>query len=219
MNWLFEHEEEGIILEDDCLPSPSFFKYCEVCLQRYRDDRRIWDISGLNQLGSYPIMGDASYLYSRYGGTWGWATWRDRRISYDLELKSQRSRELLEAVINNLEEWEFPEVRREQLGRIRQGLDAWDYQWLVHRLANSGLSVVPRVNLITNIGHGPAATHTKKESQFLNRERFDLDFPLTSPPSVMRDRNRDHELMQIAFGHRRANVLKRLSNRLKMLIS
>ncbi len=75
LNWVFDTVEKAIILEDDCLPSPSFFRFCQELLTYYQDDVRVMTINGTNwQLGWK--IGDGSYYFSRFNLIWGWATWR-----------------------------------------------------------------------------------------------------------------------------------------------
>ena len=91
INWFFQHEEMGIILEDDCLPSQSFFWFCEELLKRYKDDMRVWHVSG-NNFQNGVVRGDSDYYFSKYNHIWGWATWANRWRHYDVEM-SDRSEE------------------------------------------------------------------------------------------------------------------------------
>jgi len=196
ITWFFENEEQGIILEDDCVPSQSFFWFCEACLNKYRNDLRIWDVAGSNSFARYSSPVASSYCFSYYGGIWGWATWRDRWKQYDAELSHAKEMGLFGYAMGRLEEGELPDLRIEQFNRIIEGMDTWDYQWLYTRLSNSGLSVVPAVNLISNIGFGEDATHTSKANRHANRERFEMSFPLQPPPCIVRDRLRDLEYVR-----------------------
>ncbi|MCU0355758.1 MAG: nucleotide-diphospho-sugar transferase, partial [Cytophagales bacterium] len=83
ISWLFEQEERGIILEDDCQPSESFFLFCEEVLKRYESDNRVMQVSGMNPLGDWCHDPDYDYYFSEAGITWGWATWRRAWRSYD----------------------------------------------------------------------------------------------------------------------------------------
>lgn len=160
LNWVFSEVEEAIILEDDCLPSPSFFSFCQAVLRRYRNDERVMHVSGANfQFGRN--RSQYSYYFSRHVLIWGWATWRRAWQHYDF----------------NIEEW--PQFRAEPLRRICRDaaevaywtagldkvtaglIDTWDYQWLFACWRQAGLSVVPNTNLVSNIGFGSGATHTQ----------------------------------------------------------
>lgn len=173
ISWFFEHEQEGIILEDDCLPSPSFFQYCEILLDRYRDDKDVWHICGNNFGIDKKYRFDYSYTFGSYAQVWGWATWRDRWRNmivnpFYLEERAQpRS-----WPINFVEK----QNKKHHISLLKNGLKTWDYQWQITVLNNKGLVVYPAVNLIRNIGDGPDATHTKK-----NDGRMRLDVGELSP--------------------------------------
>ena len=161
ITWFFEQVEEGIILEDDCVPHIDFFRYCTTLLDRYRYDTRVWCISGNNfQNGQW--RGDGSYYFSRYNHCWGWASWRRCWQHYDggLELwPALKNSDLLKSV--------FPDsVERRYWTRIWQRLlskgqpDTWDYQWFFTLQINEALTALPNVNLVQNVGFGQDATHT-----------------------------------------------------------
>lgn len=161
ITWFFEHVEEGIILEDDCVPHPDFFSYCTILLERYRHDARLWCISGNNfQNGQW--RGDGSYYFSRYNHCWGWASWRRCWMHYDVDMRqwpSLRNSGLMDTI------FEDP-LERSYWWGIWQRLvdkgqpDTWDYQWMLTCLANGGLTALPNRNLVCNVGFGADATHT-----------------------------------------------------------
>jgi hypothetical protein len=160
ITWFFENVEEGIILEDDCLPSQSFFKYCEDLLEKYRDDKRIMLISGFNIQNIWnPSRYD--YFFSNLGGIWGWATWKRAWLLYDINMNK------LSYFANNryfeyLLGGDVGEKRKKQMFNVvKNKMDTWDYQWGFSRHLNSGMACVPSKNLIQNIGFGDNATHTK----------------------------------------------------------
>ena len=170
INWFFEHEEQGIILEDDCLPHPSFFTYCEELLARYADDKRVWHI-GANNYQDGKWRGDGDYYFSNNMHIWGWATWKNRWQHYDIhmqELDQFLADKRLEKIFTkpgNRNMW------RRQFKWIVNGLDTWDIQWQYTIWKHGGLSIAPNVNLVTNIGFGRDATHTPdKDSPLANRE-------------------------------------------------
>jgi len=90
IDWFFSHVEEGIILEDDCLPDPTFFRFCDEMLERYRDDDKVMNIGGSNILGEFQVTNnlemDDNYLFSTHFFCWGWATWKDSWEKMDLEM-------------------------------------------------------------------------------------------------------------------------------------
>ena len=185
IDWFFGNEEAGIILEDDCLPSQSFFWFCEELLERYKNDLRVWNIGGYK----HPyLQGDAySYTFSRFTQIWGWATWADRWKHYDVTLeKYKQNRNLLEDFEFFREDFEN-RSRKKILDRLSDGLiDTWDYQWNFTVRVNHGLSIRPRVNLIQNIGFGAEATHTKGENKLIaSNKAVEIDFPLKHPELIM----------------------------------
>lgn len=174
IDWFFEHVEEGIILEDDCLPADSFFPFCSELLEKYRDDERVMMISGDNfQDGIW--RGDASYYFSRIFHIWGWATWRRAWQLYDQDMRSFFSvhdKSCLEGLDRNVAlSWEYA-FSSVHTGRIK----TWDYPWVYSCLLNNGLSVAPNRNLVSNIGFGLESTHTTNEnSRESDMERFEIE--------------------------------------------
>lgn len=185
IEWVFEEVPEAIILEDDCLPHPTFFPFCEEMLIRYRDDERIGMISGDNfQFGQR--RSDDSYYFSRYAHIWGWASWRRAWRNYDRDIKKWpriRAARLLEAIVRDPFEqryWDgiFQAVYE---GKI----DTWDYQWVLACWTHNMLSIMPAVNLISNIGFGADATHTTNAGIYANLPTEALEFPLRHPEFVL----------------------------------
>jgi hypothetical protein len=198
LDWVFSLVEEAIILEDDCLPNASFFPFCEQLLARYRGDSRVAAISGTNLLENYANTAD-SYYFSRLGGIWGWATWRSEWKRYDRYLKcwpeNRRNRILGEIFGEASTEAYWTQVfdnMYEDAGR-----SIWDYQWLYTRLINNSLTVVPRVNLVTNIGFGPDSTHTGQFDPRLVIPSRAVGFPLRHPPNMVPLNSMDRRLQSV----------------------
>lgn len=189
--WFFEQEEEGIILEDDCLPSSSFFLFCQELLERYRHDTRIMHIGGNNFLNGWQHDPDYSYYFSRSGHIWGWATWRRAWKLYDFEItlyeKIRRKGYFNTFFLSPLEK--FYRLKKFDLTVAKRGrLDWWDYQWDFARYIHSGLAIVPQQNLVKNLGFGTDATHTiNGRSSTANLEALEIALPLQHPPFVIRD--------------------------------
>ena len=162
ISWFFAQVEEGIILEDDCVPNPDFFLFCETLLKRYRHDERIWCVSGNNfQDGQW--RGEASYYFSNIPLTWGWATWRRCWSHYDPAIKlwpKLRDSQLLMSIFDDPSQINYWSSLWQQTYDNADTVTWWDYQWLFACVINHGLTVVPNVNLVTNIGSGSDATHT-----------------------------------------------------------
>src|SRR5688572_8997809 len=159
ITWFFENEPEGIILEDDVVPNQSFFSYCSELLERYRHDTRIMEISGNSLRSEKFCQGEHSYAFSDHNGIWGWASWRRAWNLYDYEMKDyKRIKEggfLRNKFASIYEEHYFNWVfeRTYLFPHI-----TWDYQWEFVKRINSGLTIVPKKNMIINIGFGADAT-------------------------------------------------------------
>jgi len=203
LTWVFDTVEEAIILEDDCVPSLSFFRYCEELLERYRDDERVGVISGNNFVLPGIVQGDASYFFSSYALTWGWASWRRVWKQVDLSMSwwvPEEAREMLRTLYPQSMEWKywyrlFEDIHK---GNMR---NAWDYQLILSSVRYSQLCVIPEVNLISNVGYGDSGTHCKDESSPLaNRPREEIEFPLTHPLEVLRNVKFDHAIFKVRFG-------------------
>ncbi len=215
IDWFFEHEPEGIILEDDCLPDPTFFRFCSELLERFRDDPSIGMISGdcFNPGG---VDGPASYLASRYTHIWGWATWQRAWRHYDAELirwPSLRATPwLLEICDGAKDEATYWATIFDSL--VAGDIDTWDYQWMFCCWWQEAVSLLPRSNLVTNVGFQPNATHTRDpRSSLANRPTEPLSFPLVHPAIVKRDRAyerwTDSEIMRPnrSFGWRQLSII------------
>jgi hypothetical protein len=188
--WFFEHEEEGIILEDDCLPTPSFFWFCQELLERYRNDHRIMHIGGNNFLNGWQNDTDYSYYFSQSGHIWGWASWRRawKMFDYNIGLYDKLSKKnyFTRFFLNPLES--LYRLRKFNKTVASARVDWWDYQWDFARYVNSGLAIVPRYNLVQNLGFGEGATHTQNgNSKSARMDVRDIEFPLKHPPFMIRD--------------------------------
>ncbi len=163
ITWFFKHEKEGIILEDDCVPHIDFFYFCENLLNRYSKDHRIFAITG-NNFQNNKWRGEASYYFSRYFHCWGWATWKRSWKNYDGDIKFWPKWSNSDTWFNNIPD----KVERRYWQKIfdysHSGLiDSWAYPWLASTWYKHGLTVTPNVNLVSNIGYGADATHTKSK--------------------------------------------------------
>ena len=183
ITWFFENEEHGIILEDDCLPSQSFFWYCEELLLKYKDDKSIYLISA-DSRGPDSIGMKEDYGFCKYPMVWGWASWSRAWKDYDPELKDwPNHKDILPASISTnkptIRFWK--KVFQKMYDRE---VDTWDYQFCYLLLKNNGKCIVPKFNLVTNLGFGVDATHTSDaESKNANRRRYELNIPLNVTPN------------------------------------
>ena len=170
IDWFFENVEEGIILEDDCLPDQSFFYFCQELLEKYRDDKRIMMISGDNFQDGIK-RGDGSYYFSRIAHIWGWATWKRAWNLYDVQMKSFKSF-LENGEINNIFDNKYVKAYwLKYFQNTYEGkIDTWDYQWGYTLLSQNGLSIMPNVNLISNIGF-----RKDENNKYANMKTFCID--------------------------------------------
>jgi hypothetical protein len=217
LDWVFDTVEAAIILEDDCLPEPGFFRFCEELLEKYRDDERIGQISGDNFQFGHRHSAD-SYYFSRFNHIWGWATWRRAWKNYDVSMAAwpqARDRGWLREILDDKHQASY---WGRLFQRVADGeIDTWDYQWVFACWRNNALTILPNVNLVSNIGFGPAATHTTRDSQFANMETETMQFPLRHPDSVIRDTQADlattGRMFNTSLAARALNGLKRVARR------
>lgn len=206
IDWFFEQEEHGIILEDDCLPDQSFFPYCEELLDRYRDDQRVWQIGGNCYLKDRPES--PSYFFSKYPHIWGWATWRDRWQNFSTTTDD------FEAEFTSFSDIFTSEKERDHWHRHYRDYfdgkwDSWAYGWTWTVWKNHGLATYPTVNLVKNIGFGDEAVHTKswRDHRGLRKARLESIGTLQHPPKVELDRELDQQDFRIFFEKRNPIVL------------
>jgi len=192
ISWFFQHVNEGIILEDDCVPDISFFSFCKYLLKKYRYDTRIMHISGTNFQDGI-LRDDSSYYFSKYVYVWGWATWKRAWDLYDVKIQNF-DKFLMHKSIKNI----FTDKKEQKFLLNNFNLAytnkkmTWDYQWHYTNLINNGLSITPNKNLVSNIGFGKEATHTpQKHHPFSNRPVDKLDnisHPSFIIPNIEADR-------------------------------
>ena len=202
--------EEGIILEDDCLPNQSFFKFCEEMLERYKDDKRVMHISGDNfQFGM--IRGDGDYYFSKLNHVWGWATWKRAWDCYDFDMKSLDkflSGDYIKGIFTGRisKDWinHFKNVKDKKI-------DTWDYQWTYSMWSYGGLAILPNKNLVKNLGFNRDATHTKESNKVLNSNIAEDLVVSRHPQLVIRDYFADLHTFRML----RINIIKRIVNKIK----
>jgi hypothetical protein len=217
IDWFFEHEPEGIILEDDCLPDASFFPYTQELLGRYRDDQRVMGISGIHLHGD-EHQPPHSYFFSHYNHVWGWASWRRAWQHYDREMDhwpALRNTEWLLTVGHGNRQ--FQRHWNRIFDRTADGLiDTWDYQWTFSAWSQGGLSILPARNLIRNIGFGAGATHTTDSGEGVSDLPLEsLDFPLSHPSVVMSDYAADRWTYE---NHSKIRLVDRVKGKLKKML-
>jgi hypothetical protein len=214
ISWFFEHESEGIIIEDDVLPIPTFFSYCDELLERYRNDGRVGMIAGCN-LGSNYFQADTSYLFSYYCNIWGWATWRRVWRHYDVTMSQWpvwRDGTGLAKIAGGktfvLGHW------RRVLDSVYEGnINTWDYQWLFTCWRLGALAILPAVSQVSNLGFGGDATHTTAAAPAFVTESIvrPLEWPLIHPNSISPELRLDRIIGSKIYG---INARSRFKQRL-----
>lgn len=215
LDWVFEKEEYSIILEDDCVPDLSFFAFCRELLLEYKDDERMMYISGNNFHGNVNFTG--SYDFVRIGWIWGWATWRRAWEKYDFEIKTWKQvkeSNLLDGYYSKEEQAVFA---RNLDGLFADDYSVWDYQWQYTNAVNSGLCIVPCVNLVNNIGFDQNATHTKSTFSYYNGRTEEIGFPLKKPLVIVPNREYDRLTLIHVKGFEPSRI-KRIWKRIKRII-
>ncbi len=211
LDWVFGAVEEAIVLEDDCVPHPTFFRFCEEVLARHRDNRDVMTVSGDN-FDFSPPPADSSYRYSRYPLIWGWATWRRAWQAHDPliprwpELREARWLEQLFDDPHAVAYWSH------HFDRTHRGEGSWDYAWVMSSWLAGGLAIVPEVNLVTNVGFRADATHTRDDdlSPFANMPTRPMRFPLRHPGRRTADDAADSLLEDVLFSGNVHRMFERL---------
>jgi hypothetical protein len=206
ISWFFEREEEGIILEDDCLPDPSFFRYCSELLKEFREEDRIMAVCG----GGYSKSAskdEPSYFFSRVFDPWGWATWRRAWRHYNDSMTG------VEDLFTHASHGVFgpgADLRghywRQRYFETKEGKNnSWGYRWTFSIFQRSGLVVYPKRNLISNIGWGEGATHTSLPkghpgNTLASLPVSSMDFSLSPPTSILVQEEFEKELYHLRLG-------------------
>lgn len=219
LSWVFEHVDEAIILEDDCLPDPTFYRFCAEMLERYRDSSQVMSISGC-LFAKLPE--NESYYFSHYLSCWGWATWRRAWQHFDFEM--EQLPELLEqgwlhTYLPDRRIASFWEQRFREVYESDQ-CDVWSYQFQFASWIQNALSIRANNNLITNIGMDAEATHTTgggNSSQPLNSNNLEaMKFPLVHPPCIERDIKMDDVMgRDLVTQH---NLMPRIYQKLRKIL-
>ena len=200
LDWVFQNVEEAIMFEDDCLPDPTFFRFCTDLLGHYRHDTRIGAIAGTNFQPQNPSCAE-SYYFSKYPHCWGWATWRRAWKLFDSDLTEwPRLRD--QRWLNGLFADELQARFWEQLFEgVHEGkINSWAYAWTFSCWAQSMMTILPQSNLVTNVGFGEAATHTTASGSRFELKATPISFPLSHPKTVAIDAAADDFTQHTVFG-------------------
>ena len=202
ITWFFSQIEMGIILEDDCLPDDSFFEYADKVLHRYADNERIMHVSGCNlQCGIK--RGDASYYFSRYPATWGWATWKRAWRKFSFSFFEDNDAEVLSVLKQNYQHQDDINYLLQAIKQTREkSVSAWDHQWFYTILRYGGLSTTPQYNLIENLGFNSEGTHTLNAPHWYQYLVNKAVTPIVFPNSVLINKKADDFYLALTMGRR-----------------
>ena len=215
ITWFFENEEMGIILEDDCVPSNSFFLYCKKLLLKYKDDSRIFHIAGQNPLTL--TKSPYSYYFARIQHCWGWASWRRawNQYNFDIEDNIYYIKNVLNNIFKRTADIEYWLSVIEKMKSHR--IDTWDYQWTYTIFKNNGFCINPTRNFVSNIGFNQDATHTvDSNSVFNNQKKFEID-EIMHPPKIVINNRIIKEINKISFGIQQKNIFVFIKKIIKKL--
>lgn len=209
ISWFFENVDEGIIFEDDCLPGEGFFLFCQELLEKYKNTEKIMMISGNNfQKGIQ--RGDASYYFSHYSNTWGFATWKRAWANYDHSLGKCQSFMEKGEIYNILSSRKQVRYWLKFFRKIRSGkYTFWDAKWNFSVLCNNGICIIPNKNLVTNIGHDHDGTHTHKKSDIVEIPIQELEWPLKHPSPLTPNIEADCYLFASIYD---VSIIKKIEN-------
>lgn len=209
LNWVFEKEEQAIILEDDCVPDPTFFQYCQEMLEHYKDDDRILTICGNNPYaGCYHSQAD--YLFSKMPFLWGWATWKRVWRIYDFDLKSfpqNRKNPVFKQILPVKARWIY---MAEFEAMYRHEVDAWSYPLMYMGIVDNKFHIVPRESYVVNIGFHEEATHTLSMPKWMKQEAYPVRFPVNYREEMQWDEEFDRGYFKIANRHGHIVKLKQI---------
>ncbi len=200
MNWLFENEEMGIVIEDDILPSADFFWYCEEMLEKYKDEPRVFSITGCNLIDEW--KDDVQdYHFALSGSFWGWAGWRRVWQLYDVDLQYWRNPEIRRLVMNYLPSDQYRRLRIKEFDSILDAtISTWDFQFCMIHYLYHGLSVVPARNMIENIGtNRDDAVHMTGESTFSKLRHAPVNLPMKDNPFLIPDLEYEDLVLRRAY--------------------
>lgn len=188
ISWAFKNEDRLIVLEDDCVPSISFFLFCDELLEKYKDDKRVNIISGRSHQSKSKYFNNQDYIFTHYAHTWGWATWKRTWNEFDLYMKDFPEWIDRGGALNVLATREQGIRSNKRLQKIYDNIDkevthSWDSQWSYTRLKSGGLGIVPCKNLIQNIGE--FGTHSKGHTEVNDIKAEEISGTLKHPPFII----------------------------------
>ena len=201
ITWVFENEEKAIFLEDDCVPQPTFFRYCQEMLEKYENTEEVMIVSGNNQI-AYLNTFDGDYGFSHQANIWGWAAWRRTWADYDYDIKDWPEKKKLpvwKKIYNRKAYWT---LMAEYDTMYRHAYDTWDYQVSYLLGKKEAYCVIPKVNLVSNAGFdGQEFTHTADMPEWMDQRSYPMTFPINHPEKVTWSKKYDEEFSNRDFCH------------------
>lgn len=201
ITWFFGQEEDGIILEDDCLPDPTFFSFCETLLDKYKDDKRIWHIAGTCHLDN--IESNDSYYFGKIMHCWGWANWADRWQNYSFDSNIYDGKMIKHLSKRKEVQYYWLSILQ---GMKRQKINTWDYQWMFAITNKKGLCATPCKNLISNIGFTGTHFDGNEPDPQLNKKTYPIENIIH--PQVIDFNEEIIEKVYTELGHDKPPLLK-----------
>ncbi len=201
ISWVFEHVEKAMILEDDCVPGESFYQFCDELLEKYADDERIMMISGMNHWDKSDIQED--YLFAYSGAIWGWATWKRSWEHFDFSVEAIEDPNVIKTLMSGIEPKRIAERDiakwRETRKKIlnNEKISYWAHQWRLCKFIYHNLCIIPRCNLITNVGDHDATHPGSGKSDYHFLKTHKLDFPLKHPQYILPNQDYDNQYYKI----------------------
>ena len=198
IDWFFETEDEGIILEHDCLPANSFFRFCDNLLDKYRLDTRIWLISGSNL--ARKKFGSASYYFSKLTNGWGWATWKRSWAYYDKNLTQFELSEVRHQLQNVFDDPLVVDSWEQIFINMKDGkINTWDYPASFAHMFNNCLNIMANSNLVSNIGFGELAENTTNENSLFASIPLEELGKITHPTYILAEKEADYIVLNEEF--------------------
>jgi hypothetical protein len=228
LNWFFDYEEDGIILEDDVVPNIDFFNFCEYCLNKYAEDQRIMMITGTNFLSDADF--DSTYFYSKYFTIWGWATWKRAWKNYDISMQKWNDPKVksdIKYMFNGNYIWKHFYYTFDSLSTYYS--DTWDIQWVFSCIINNGYCIIPKVNLISNIGIKGTHSNNITDVHFLTKYILGKTTEYKSPNNFLvnsaydeklhyassRKANKRYFIIRILIKLKMYAIIKKIKNKYK----
>lgn len=217
ITWVFEHVEKAMILEDDCVPNESFYRFCDETLEKYKDDKRILMISGMNHWGEWNCQAD--YLFAYSGSIWGWATWKRAWDKFDFSVAAINDSEVQKMLMSGIEprhvakndilKWKETNVKV----MSNQKISYWAHQWRLVKFLYHNLCIIPKVNLISNVGDVDATHPSNGEAcEYHHLATKSLNFPLKHPDYIFQDFSYDDKYYEVFEPTRAYRIKKRIGS-------